>query len=296
VKVLVTGGTGFVGHGIVHELRAQGRDVRALVRDAGRAGRLQSWGAGLVSGDVTDPESLAAAMVGCTHVIHLVAIIRGSDADFERVMTRGTQNVIDAARAAGVERFVLMSALGTTETTKELVPYWRAKWQMEQDVASSGLEHVILRPSFVFGKDGGILPTFVRQVRYSPVVTVLGPGTSRLQPLWIGDLAAYFARALYLSDAANRLFELGGPEQVSWNELYRRIARVLGKRRLFVNVPFPVVRAGATLTQAIPGSPLSADQVTMLEAGGDNVVTSNEAADTFALPLVGLDEQIRRVV
>ena len=104
-----------------------------------------------------------------------------------------------------------MSALGTTETTRELVPYWRAKWQMEQDVAASGLEHVILRPSFVFGKDGGVLPTFVRQVRYSPVVTVLGPGTARLQPIWVGDVAAHFARAVYLADAANRTFELGGP-------------------------------------------------------------------------------------
>ena len=95
----------------------------------------------------------------------------------------------------GVERFVLMSALGTSETTKELVPYWRAKWQMEQDVAASGLEHVILRPSFVFGKGGGVLPTFVRQVRYSPVVTVIGPGTARLQPIWVDDVAAHFARA-----------------------------------------------------------------------------------------------------
>jgi uncharacterized protein YbjT (DUF2867 family) len=293
VKVLVTGGTGFVGHAIVHELRAQGRDVRALVRTPAHADRLRSWGVELAAGDVTDAATLAPALDGCTHVIHLVAIIRGSDADFERVMTGGTRNVIAAAHDAGIERFVLMSALGTTETTKDLVPYWRAKWQMEQDVAASGLEHVILRPSFVFGKDGGILPTFIRQVRYSPVVTVLGPGRSRLQPIWVDDVAAHFARAVYASDAANRLFELGGPETVSWNELYDRIARVLGKRRLFVHVPFPVARTGAMLTQAIPRSPLSADQVTML-AAGDNVVTNDDATGTFALPLVGLDEQIRR--
>jgi len=294
VKILVTGGTGFVGHAIVHELRAQGRDVRALVRDPLRAERLASWHAELATGDVTDPASLAAAMDGCTHVVHLVAIIRGSDADFERVMIRGTQNVIAAAREAGIERFVLMSALGTTETTRELVPYWRAKWRMEQDVAASGLEHVILRPSFVFGKDGGVLPTFVRQVRYSPVVTVLGPGRARLQPIWVGDVAAHFARAVYLADAVNRTFELGGPDIVTWNAFYRRIADVLEKRRLFVNVPFPVARTGARLTQSLPGAPLSADQVTMLEAG-DNVVTNDDAARVFDLPLVSLDEQIRRV-
>jgi NADH dehydrogenase len=295
VKVLVTGGTGFVGRAIVHELRAQECDVRALVRDPGRAQRLGAWGVELASGDVTDASTLPAALAGCTHVVHLVAIIRGSDADFERVMIRGTQNVIAAAREAGVERFVLMSALGTTETTKELVPYWRAKWQMEQDVAASGLEHVILRPSFVFGTDGGVLPTFVRQVRYSPVVTVLGPGTARLQPIWVDDVASRFARALDLAAAANRVFELGGPDVVSWNGLYRRIARTLGKRRLFVNVPFPIAHAGARLTQSIPRSPLSADQVTMLQAG-DNVVTGGDAAAVFELPLVPLDEQLRRAV
>ena len=101
MKILVTGGTGFVGHAIVHELRAQGRDVRALVRDPQRAQRLASWHAELATGDVTDPASLGAALDGCTHVVHLVAIIRGSDADFERVMIRGTQNVIAAAREAG---------------------------------------------------------------------------------------------------------------------------------------------------------------------------------------------------
>ena len=295
MKVLVTGGTGFVGQAIVHELRAQGRDVRALVREPGRAARLVSWGVELATGDVTDAASLATAAAGCTHVVHLVAIIRGGDADFDRVMVRGTQNLIKAALDAGVERFALMSALGTTEKTRSLVPYWRSKWQMEQDVATSGLEHVILRPSFVFGKGGGVLPTFVRQVRWSPVVTVLGPGTANTQPIWVDDVAAYFARAIYLADAANRLFELGGPDTVTWNELYRRIASVLAKRRVFVNVPFPVARTGARLTQAIPGSPLSADQVTMLEAG-DNVVSNDDAAKVFGLPLVALDDQIRLVV
>jgi NADH dehydrogenase len=244
---------------------------------------------------VTEPTSLAAATAGCSHVIHLVAIIRGRPVDFERVMVEGTRNVIAAARKAGVERFILMSALGTSEETKELVPYYRAKWQMEQDVLGSGLEHVIFRPSFTFGKSGGILPTFIRQVRLSPVVPVLGPGTNRLQPIWLGDLAAHFALALDLPAAADRTFELGGPEQVSWNELYARIATVLGKRRVLVHVPFGAARAGARLTQWVPRSPLSADQVTMLEAG-DNVVTTTDAAETFGLPLAGVDEQIHLAV
>jgi NADH dehydrogenase len=173
------------------------------------------------------------------------------------------------------------------------VPYYAAKWQMEQDVRASGLEHVVFRPSFVFGRDGGVLPTFIRQVRLAPVVTILGPGTQRLQPIWIDELAARFAEAVGLPQAAGGTFELGGPEQVSWNDLYRRIARVLHKRRAFVNVPFDVARVGARLTGWIPGAPLTVDQLTMLEAG-DNVVTTDEATGVFGPTRVGLDAQIRR--
>jgi NADH dehydrogenase len=164
---------------------------------------------------------------------------------------------------------------------------------MEQDVTASGLEYTIFRPSFVFGRDGGVLPTFVKQVRYAPVVTVIGAGLARIQPIWVGDVAEHFARAVDLPGAANRLFELGGPDVVTWNELYETIARVLRKRRRLVHVPATLARTGAQLTQWAPGAPITTDQVAMIEAG-DNVVTGSDAVDTFQLPLVALEEQIRR--
>jgi NADH dehydrogenase len=203
MRVLVTGGTGFVGTAVVHELRARGLDVRALVRDPARATRLESWGAEPVPGDVSDAASLSRAATGCTHVVHLVAIIRGPRQAYERVMVEGTRNVLAAAKEAGAARLVLMSALGVGERTRTLTPYFAAKWQMEQDTAASGLEHVVFRPSFVFGH-GGVLPTFVRQVRYAPVVTVIGSGLRRLQPIWVDDVAAHFAAALELPAAAGR--------------------------------------------------------------------------------------------
>jgi NADH dehydrogenase len=292
VKILVTGGTGFVGRRIVHALRAEGREVRALVRQPDRGDAIAGLGAELVVGDVTNPASLRAAADGCTHVIHLVAILKGRPQDFESVMTQGTRNVIAAAKSAGVDRFVLMSALGTTATTKDLVPYFRAKWAMEQETAGSGLEHTIFRPSFVFGK-GGALATFMKQVRYSPVVTVIGSGKQRVQPIWIDDVAAHFARALDTPAAANKTFEIGGPDIVTWDDLYRTIARVLGKRRGLAHVPSGLARTGARLTQWVPGAPLSTDQIAMIEAG-DNVVTNSDAVHTFQLPLVPLEDQIRR--
>jgi len=294
VKILVTGGTGFVGSRIVHALRAEGRDVRALVRRRESAAHLASLGVELVTGDVTDPASLAAAADGCTHVVHLVAILKGKPHDFERVMTRGTQNVIAAAKGTGIDRFVLMSALGTTVTTKDVVPYFGAKFAMEQDTIMSGLEYTIFRPSFVFGR-GGALATFMKQVKYSPIVTVIGSGKQRVQPIWIDDVAEHFARALDTPAAANKTFEIGGPDIVTWDELYRTIAKVLGKRRALAHIPASLARSGALATQWIPKAPLSADQVAMIEAG-DNVVTNTDAVHTFQLPLVPLEDQIRRAV
>ncbi|HEV7639493.1 MAG TPA: complex I NDUFA9 subunit family protein [Gaiellaceae bacterium] len=293
MKVLVTGGTGFVGPKVVHALRAQGREVRALVRRPERATQLAAWGAELVTGDVTDPASLRAAVDGCTHVVHLVAILKGRPADFHRIMTRGTADLIAAAKDAHVDRFVLMSALGTSETTKDTVPYYASKWAMEQETARSGVEYTIFRPSFVFGRDGGALPLFIKQVRYSPVVTVIGSGLQRIQPIWVEDVAEYFSRGIDHPQAANRTFEIGGPDVVTWNELYLKIAKVLGKRRKLVHIPRTLARTGAQLIQWVPGAPLTTDQIAMIEAG-DNVVSRSDAVDTFQLPLVPLEEQIRR--
>jgi uncharacterized protein YbjT (DUF2867 family) len=293
VKVLVTGGTGFIGPKVVHALRAQGREVRALVRRPEQATQLAGWGAELVAGDLTDPASLRAAVDGCSHVVHLVSILKGSPGDFHRVMTQGTADLLAAAKDARVERFVLMSALGTTETTKDTIPYFASKWAMEQETARSGLEYTIFRPGFVFGRDGGALPLFIKQVKYSPVVTVIGSGLQRIQPIWVDDVAEYLARGVDQPQAANRTFEIGGPDVVTWNELYLKIAKVLGKRRKLVHVPSSLARTGARLTQWAPGAPLTTDQVAMIEAG-DNVATRTDAVDTFRLPLVSLEEQLRR--
>jgi uncharacterized protein YbjT (DUF2867 family) len=294
VTVLVTGGTGFIGPHVVHTLRTADAPVRALVRKPAEAGRLAAWGAELATGDVTDPASLRAACEGIDAVIHLVAIIKGKPADFERVMSEGTRNLVAAAHEAGARRFVLASALGLDERSKDAVPYFAAKWEMERAVKDSGLEHVIFRPSFVFGRDGGVLPTFIRLARLAPVTPITGPGTQRLQPIWVEDLAQYYARALTEAAAANRTFDLGGPDAVSWNEFWEQLKRVLGVRRPSVHMPFGLMRAQATLTERLPGAPVTRDQLTMLELG-DNVVTDGDAAvETFQLPLVPLVEQLRR--
>ncbi len=294
--ILVTGGTGFVGPKVVHALRAEGRDVRALVRNPSSrpAKTLAGWGCELARGDMTDAESLNRAVAACDAVVHLVAIPTGSAEAFERLMIRGTRDLLAAAKRAGVARFVLMSALGTGERSSDLTPYYRAKWEQEQAVAESGIDHVVFRPSFIFGRDGGMLPLLVRQVRWSPVVPVVG--TRRMQPIWVDDVAAFFAKALSTAEATNATFELAGPDTVTWDELYQRIQRVLGKRRLTFHMPIPVARAGAAVVEKLPtGLPLSRDGLTMLEFE-DNVADVGPAVETFGIQPLGLTEQIRRAV
>ena len=293
--ILVTGGTGFVGGHIVPALRERDLPVRLLARraDSEPARELAKIGCELAAGDVTDPASLRAAVAGADVVVHLVAIRQGRPDEFERVMVQGTRDLVDAAREAGVRRFVLMSALGASEETKDLVPYYGAKWSMEETVRGSGLEHVIFRPSFVFGPDGGILPTFAKLAK-APVTPIIGRGLQRIQPIWADDVGAYFAASVDKPEAANRTFELGGPDPVTWNEFWERLKRVQGVRRPSVHMPVGFMRLNALVTERLPGDiPLTRDLLKMLE-GPDNVVSNDDAVRTFQLPLLPLDEQLRR--
>jgi uncharacterized protein YbjT (DUF2867 family) len=288
--ILLTGGSGFVGGHVLKALRAAGRPVRCLVRNPSNA----KLDCELVQGDMTDSASLKRAVEGADTVVHLVAIRQGKKEQFERVMSQGTRDLLAASKQAGVGRFVLMSALGTSEESKDLVPYYGAKWEMEQAVKSADIPYVIFRPSFIFERDGGILPTFAKLARFAPLTPITGSGTQRIQPIWAGDLAAYFDRAIDLDAATNRTFELGGPDIVTWNEFWERLKKARGIRRPSVHVPMGLMRMNALVTERLPGNiPLTRDLLKMLEHG-DNVVTNDDAAQTFELPLVPLDEQLRR--
>jgi uncharacterized protein YbjT (DUF2867 family) len=291
VKILVTGATGFVGPAIVRALVESGHTVRVLERQEGSSTSLPSQEA--VQGDVTDAASLARATEGQDAVVHLVALLAGAPEEFKRVMERGTRDLVAAATDAGVRRFVLMSALGTNEQSKDLVPYFHAKWDMEQAVQESELEHVIFRPSFIFGPGGGALQQFARIAKLAPVTPVVGPGTQRIQPIWIDDVAAYFAAGVEKPEAIGRTFELGGPDTVTWNEFWSRLKAALGVRRPAIHLPFGLMRLQAAVLEKLPKPPVTRDQLKMIEAG-DNVVSNSDAAETFGLPLVPLDEQLRR--
>jgi len=290
--ILVAGGTGFVGTKIVHALRAAELPVRVLARKPEKQDQLRAWGCEVVQGDMTDAESLRRAAAGCETVVHLVAILLGSRDAFERIMVQGTRDLVEAAKGAGAKRLVLMSALGTEEG-REVTPYYHSKWEEEQAVKYSGLEHVIFRPSFVFGGEGGILPQQIRVVRYSPVTPILG--RHRLQPIWVDDVAAFFTAAATAEEAANRTFDLGGPDRLTWADLHALIRKTLGKRRLAFTMPPGLLKAGATVGQVLPPFNGARSAVEMLDLG-DNVCDPQPAIDAYGVRPIGVEEQVRRAV
>ena len=292
--ILVTGGTGFVGSKVVHALRAEERPVRVLARRPEKQERLRAWGCEVVLGDMTDAASLRRAVEGCEAVVHLVGLPPFADPNAtERVMTQGTRDLVAAAKEANVARFVLMSANGVSEETLDVAPYYRAKWEMEGEVKRSGLEHVVFRPSFVFGKEGGQLPQQLMLVRWSPVTPVLG--RHRMQPIWVDDVAAFFAKAFSTPEAVNRTFELGGPDRLTWEELHAEIRKVLGKRRLAFTMPPGLLRAGAVVGQLLPPLRGARAAVEMLDFG-DNVVDVGPAVEAFGIEPISVEEQLRRAV
>ncbi len=290
--ILVAGGTGFVGTKVAHALRAAELPVRVLARKPEKQDQLRAWGCEVAQGDLTDPESLRRAVDGCDTVVHLVAILLGSRDDFERIMVQGTRDLVEAAKEAGAKRLVLMSALGTEEG-REIAPYFHAKWEEEQAVKYSGLEHVIFRPSFVFGRDGGILAKEIRTVRYSPVTPILS--RHRMQPIWVEDVAAFFTAAVSAGEAANRTFDLGGPDRLSWAELHALIRKTLGKRRLAFTMPPGLLKAGASVGQVLPPLHGARSAVEMLDLG-DSVCDPQPAIDAYGVQPIGIEEQVRRAV
>jgi uncharacterized protein YbjT (DUF2867 family) len=290
--ILVAGGTGFVGTKVAHALRAAELPVRVLARRPEKQDQLRSWGCEVVEGDMTDAESLRRAVEGCTAVVHLVAILLGRPEEFERIMVQGTRDLVEASKEAGVARLVLQSALGTEEG-HEITPYYHAKWEEEQAVKYSGIEHVIFRPSFIFGRDGGILAQQIKVVRFSPVTPILG--RHRMQPIWVDDVASLFTAAVSSAEAPNRTFDVGGPDRLTWAELHEQIRRTLGKRRLAFQMPPGLLKAGATIGQVLPPFHGARSAVEMLDLG-DNVGDIGPVTEAYGVRPIGVKEQIRRAV
>ena len=282
MKIAITGATGFVGKAVLRRLLRRGHEVRALVRQQNRAGRLRDLGAvECVTGSLDDQDALRALVAGTDAVIHLVGVIveKGSQT-FQRVHVEGTERLAATARAAGVPRFVHMSALGARPDAGA-TSYHRTKAAGEDAVRGAGPAHVILRPALIAGAGNVPLAMMVKFIRFAPAVPVVGDGRYLLQPIWIEDVAEAFAVAAERADLAGT-FDIAGPEQLSWDRMLDEMETALSVRRIRLHVPLPVVRMGALAGLVAPDlAPITPEQLQMLLEG--NVTSANAVATTFGV-------------
>jgi NADH dehydrogenase len=265
MRVLLTGGTGYVGSEVAPALAAAGHDLRMLVHR--RSDDLPA-GAEAVQGSITDAASVAAAAEGCDAIVHLVAILDGSDEQFEAVNAGGPRNVVAAAKQHGIRRLVHMSALGVTAEHAPLTRYWRTKYAGKLAVTESGLDWTVVEPSFVFGRGGGALKAFESLLRL-PVAPVIGNGRYRHQPVWVGDVATAFVRALERPATVGKVIPLGGPQVFTFDELLDELARVTGRSpRRKLHAPAGFVKAQTPVLSHLP-PPLrvTREQIVMLLEG-----------------------------
>jgi uncharacterized protein YbjT (DUF2867 family) len=287
MNVLITGGTGFVGRVVVCQLHEAGHRIRLLARDPGASTARElaaRFGAEPWEGDVVRGVGLGKATEGMDAIIHLVGIISEvGQQTFESVHVGATRALLDAARTAGVRRFVHMSALGARPGAD--ARYHRTKHAAEELVRGSGLAWTIFRPSLIYGVGDGFINLFIRMSRFSPILPVIGSGRSRFQPVAVDDVALCFVKALVEPNAENRTFDLCGTEALTLGEIIDAILRVTGRRRGRIRIPAGLARVQASILEVVyplvmrQAPPLNRDQIIMLEEG--NVGDSEAARQLF---------------
>lgn len=293
--VALTGGTGFVGRYVVEHLLRREHELRVLVRDEAQAGWLKDrGGVTLVSGSLEDVGSLRRLVDGADAVIHLVGIIlEVGNQTYERVHVQGTRAMLAVAAEAGVKKFAYMSALGARDVAGA-TPYHRTKAVAEDAVRTSGLPHVILRPSLIAAPGNEVLKTLVRMLRMSPIVPVIGSGLYQLQPVAAEDVAEAFAMAIE-EPGISGTFDIAGPDLLTYHELLDQLETALGVNRQRVAVPVAIVRFSAYAGMVLPNlNPITPDQLQMLLEG--NTTHHNAISATFHVTPRPFSEVARDVV
>ncbi len=287
----VFGGSGFIGRYVVQKLAQQGWQVRVAVRRPDAALFLKtSGGIGQVTPiavNIRDERSVRAAVDGADTVVNLVGILHQSGAQtFAAVQAAGAGRVAAAARAAGVKQLVHLSAIGADANSAST--YARTKAEGEAAVRRGFPEAIILRPSIVFGPEDDFFNRFARMALVSPVLPLVGGGTTKFQPVYVVDVAAAVMRALEDAGSAGKTYELGGPQVYSFRDLLEIMLRAIGRRRCLVGLPFGLATLQAALLQLLPNPILTVDQVRLLRH--DNVVgaTALTFRDLGIMP-TGLD-------
>ncbi len=279
MKVLITGGTGYIGSRLRERIRNEGHDVRLLVRrdSESKVGSLYE----VVRGDIFDTNACLRACDGCDAVVHLVGIIRefpSKGITFDQYHRAATWNIIDAARRSGVSRFVHMSALGTREGAASV--YHQTKLAGEQVVQESGLRWTIFRPSLVMGSGDAVTRQILGLIQ-KPFVPLVNGGKTLFQPIALDDVCTVMSKALLMPETQQQIYELGGPDRVAFKDLVEKIAGQLNVQKRTASVPAWMLKPVVALLEHSPSFSMTLDQLRMLAE--DNVCEIDRYVKTFQI-------------
>lgn len=297
--IFLTGGTGYVGSAIVQECLEQGHDLVCLVRHGSehklRVGAEEAKRISLAYGDVLVSSTLEEGMAGCDAVVHLVGIIRefpGRSITFDEMHVQATRNITQTARRVGVNRYIHMSALGARIGSQSA--YSHTKGQAEQIVFDSGLDWTVFRPSVIFGPRDEFVNMLAGMIRKAPVVPVIGSGEYRLQPVSLANVAKGFAASLSRPETIGRIYDVGGPQSYSYNEMIDEIASAMGKRKPKLHAPLPFMLPIIRLFERFASFPITRAQLIMLLEG--NTCDPTEFYKAFQIQPISFQEGIREYV
>jgi uncharacterized protein YbjT (DUF2867 family) len=273
--ITVFGATGFLGHRIVKHLLENEVDVRAVSRHPHRtSSRFDPSTSGLTSlrADVHNEAEVTAALEGAYGAINAVSLyVEHGGETFRAVHVDAAARVARVAREAGVEHLAHVSGIGSDPQSS--ARYIKARGEGEQAVQRAFANATLIRPSVMFGPDDAFLNTLVKMIRLLPVCPMFGSGETKLQPVYVENVAEGITRLMKNTAGISRpCYEFGGPQIYTYEELLRTIARRLGARRSFIPVPFAVWHVLATISEYVPGAPLTRDQIALMQ--NDNVVSS----------------------
>lgn len=266
--ILITGATGYIGQHLVSRLVAQGERPRCLVRDVKKAAStLPADKVELVQGATTQPATLDAALQGIETVVHtafMTADKKETPSDhYEETNVGGTSNLILAAKAAGVQRMIELSGLGTKPDKPG--SYMQGRYLSEKMLMESGLSWTIIRPSVLFGKNASFTKGLVDLIHTSPILPLIGGGTTMFQPIYVEDVITVIVKVLEDPTRTNgKIYTIGGPEYYSFTQIFNELLKALHTNRLKVYAPTPLVGIGAAVMEAVlPKPPLTKAAMTL---------------------------------
>ncbi len=306
MRFFIAGGTGFIGSYLVNALSKREYAARCLVRTEEKAAVCRKAGFEAVIGDITNKESLKGKLKNCDIIVHLVGIIEEKgNMTFEKVHVEGTKNLVDEAKKSDVKHIFYQSALGASITSQ--AKYQKTKAEAEEIVKSSGIPYTIFRPSLVIGQGDGFTEKLKELVKLGPFVPIPGDGNAKFQPIYIDDWAKCFMKifsdASRITHHASRIYEFGGPEHLTYNEIVLQIMEAMGINKNIIHIPLGIIelslpfsgisrKIGNLLGKKIPS--VTSEQLRLLQL--DNICAKDSVEKIFEFAPLTYREALKRFI